>query len=112
MRTEAEDKLARLAQRLAIPERAPDAAFVARVELEVEALAMIERAARERRGQLAVDISAAGALLLAAKELATIAEPAAELLMPLPSGMEAALFVCAVGSLLVAAVAAVREKLV
>lgn len=110
MPTESNDKLARLTARLAIPERAPDEAFVARVELEMEARAIIERAARERRGQLAVDISAAGALLLAAKELGTIAKPAAELLMPLPSGMGAAAFVCALVSLAVAAVVSVREE--
>lgn len=101
--------LARLRQRLALPERVPDEAFVRRVALEAEVLAMEAQAVRARRGQIAVDISAAGALLLAARELGTIAEPAAELLIPLGDGMGTAALMCALLLLLVAGVFTARE---
>lgn len=101
--------LTRLKTRLALPDRAPDQAFVRRVALEAEVLSMQAQAVRARRGQIAVDVSAAAALLLAARELGTIAEPAADLLLPVGDGMGTAAVVAAVLMLLAAMFTAARE---
>jgi hypothetical protein len=101
--------LTRLKARLALPERAPDEAFVRRVALEAEVLSMQAQAVRARRGQIAVDVSAAAALLLAARQLGTIAEPAAELLLPVGDGMGTAAVVAALLMLLAAVFGAARE---
>jgi hypothetical protein len=77
------DRLARLARRLALPEREPDEAFVARIALARRADALAREAARSRREQLVVEIGGGGALLLAVHQLASVGEQAAALLAPL-----------------------------
>ncbi len=81
------DKLDRLARRLALPEREPDEAFVARVRLARSADALVREAARSRREQLLVEIGGGGALLLAASQLGRIGEQAASLLAPLATSL-------------------------
>ena len=81
------DQLARLARRLALPERAPDEAFVARVRLARSADNLAREAVRSRREQLLVEIGGGGALLFAAHQLSQIGEQAASLLAPLANGL-------------------------
>jgi hypothetical protein len=81
------DQLARLARRLALPERRPDEAFVARVRLARNAADLAREAARSRREQLLVEIGGGGALLLAAHQLGQVGEQAAALLAPLATGL-------------------------
>ncbi|HYW16481.1 MAG TPA: hypothetical protein VE891_10065 [Allosphingosinicella sp.] len=76
------DQLARLARRLALPEREPDEAFVARVRLARSAAGLAREAERSRREQLIVEIGGGGALLFAASQLGRIGEQAASLLAP------------------------------
>ena len=85
--TETTDPLDRLARRLALPERAPDDAFVARVQLARRALELEQAAARDRREQVLVEAGAGTALLLAAHQLAPIGEQAAALFAPLATGL-------------------------
>lgn len=80
------DSLARLARRLALPEREPDEAFVARVQLARRARALEQSAARDRREQLLVEAGAGAALLLAAHQLVGVGERAAALFEPLAGG--------------------------
>ena len=111
MRERAKDPAALtiLKARLALRERAPDETFVRRVALEVEAGSIATAAARERRGQLAIDISAAGALRLAARELGSIAAPAADLLLPIHDGIGTAAVLAALLMLLLAGFTVSRE---
>lgn len=81
------DALARLSRRLALPERGPDEAFVARVRLARSAADLALEAARSRREQLVIEIGGGGALLLAAHQLSQIGERAASLLAPLATGL-------------------------
>ncbi|HEX8480941.1 MAG TPA: hypothetical protein VF650_03465 [Allosphingosinicella sp.] len=81
------EKLARLARRLALPERAPDEAFVARVRLARSADALARDAARSRKEQLVVEIGGGGALLLAVHQFASVGEQAAALLAPLATSL-------------------------
>ena len=76
------DQLDRLARRLALPERAPDEAFVARVRLAGSAAELAREAGRSRKEQLVIEIGGGGALLLAAHQLGQIGEQAASLLTP------------------------------
>ena len=81
------DRLARLARRLALPERAPDEAFVARIRLARSAADLAREAERSRREQLVVELGGGGALLLAASRLGPIGEQAAALLAPLATSL-------------------------
>ena len=81
------DRLARLARRLALPERGPDEAFVARVRLARSAADLAREAARSRREQLVIEIGGGGALMLAAFRLGPIGEQAASLLAPLATSV-------------------------
>jgi len=81
------DRLVRLARRLALPEREPDEAFVARVRLARRADALAGEAARSRREQLLVEIGGGGALLFAAHQLSQVGEQAAALLAPLATSL-------------------------
>jgi hypothetical protein len=81
------DKLARLARRLALPDRAPDEAFVARIRLARSAADLAREAARSRREQLLVEIGGGGALLIAASQLGRIGEQAASLLAPIATSL-------------------------
>lgn len=81
------DRLARLARRLALPERAPDEAFVARVRLARSADQLAREAAGSRREQLVIEIGGGGALLLAASQLGRVGEQAVSLLAPLATGL-------------------------
>lgn len=95
------DQLARLARRLALPERGPDEAFVARVRLARSAADLAREAARSRREQLIVEIGGGGALLLAAHQLGQIGEQAASLLAPAVTGLGGlALFALAAAAML------------
>lgn len=81
------DPLARLARRLALPERDPDEAFVARIRLARSAADLAREAARSRREQLLIEIGGGSALLFAAHQLGQVGEQAAALLAPLASGL-------------------------
>jgi hypothetical protein len=76
------DQLDRLARRLALPERGPDEAFVARIRLARSAADLALEADRSRKEQLVIEIGGGGALLLAAHQLGQIGEQAASLLAP------------------------------
>jgi hypothetical protein len=105
------DQLARLARRLALPERATDEAFVARVQLARRARALEQEAARDRREQLLVEAAGGGALLFAAHQLTTVGEQAAALLAPLATGLGGVALVGLAAALMVAAMAGGREGL-
>jgi len=95
------EQIARLARRLALPERGPDEAFVARVQLARRARALEQENVRDRREQVLVEAGAGAALLLAAHQLATVGEQAAAVLAPLSTGLGGiALFGVAVALLL------------
>ena len=81
------ESLARLARRLALPDRVPDEAFVARVQLARRARALQQDSARDRREQVLVEAGAGAALLLAAHQIAAVGERAAELFAPLATGL-------------------------
>jgi hypothetical protein len=81
------DQLDRLARRLALPERAPDEAFVARIRLARNAADLARDAARSRREQLLLEIGGGGALLFAAHQLSQVGEQAASLLAPAVTGL-------------------------
>ena len=105
------DQLARLAGRLALAERAPDEAFVARVQLARRARALEQAAARDRREQLLVEAGGGGALLFAAHQLTAVGEQAASLLAPLATGLGGIALFGLAAALLVSVVAAEREGL-
>jgi hypothetical protein len=103
------DRLARLARRLALAERGPDEAFVARVQLARRARALEQAAARDRREQLLVEAGAGGALLLATHQLVAVGEQAAALFAPLATGLGGLALLGAAAALLVATLAGERE---
>jgi hypothetical protein len=81
------DPLDRLARRLALPERGPDEAFVARIRLARSAADLAREAGRSRKEQLVIEIGGGGALLLAAHQLGQIGEQAANLLTPVATSL-------------------------
>jgi hypothetical protein len=87
MMTPTPERLAGLARRLALPERDPDEAFVARIQLARRALVLEQEAARDRREQVLVELGAGAALLFAAHQLAAVGGQAAALLTPLVTGL-------------------------
>ena len=105
------DQLDRLARRLALPDRAPDEAFVARVQLARRALALEREAARDRLEQALVEAGAGAALLLAAHQLATVGEQAAAMLAPLATGLGGLALFGVAAALLVSTLAGGREGL-
>lgn len=105
------EQLARLARRLAPAERAPDEAFVARVQLARRALALEREAALDRREQVVVEAGAGAALLLAAHQIAGIGEQAAALLAPLATGLGGITVLGLATALIVSALGGEREGL-
>ena len=105
------DQLARLARRLALPERAPDEAFVARVRLARSAADLALEAQGSRREQLVIEIGGGGALLFAASQLGPIGEQAAGLLAPLATGLGGLALFGLAAAMLVATLAGEREGL-
>ena len=105
------DRLSRLAARLALPDRAPDEAFVARVALARGAADLARAAARSRREQLLVEIGGGGALLLAAHQIGRIGEQAATLLAPLATGLGGLALFGLAAAMMVSALAGEREGL-
>ncbi|HEX8622775.1 MAG TPA: hypothetical protein VF718_12465 [Allosphingosinicella sp.] len=105
------DQLARLARRLALPERAPDDAFVARVELARRARALEQDAVRDRREQVLVEAGAGAALLLAAHQLSTVGEQAAALFAQLSTGLGGIALFGLAAALLVSMIGGEREGL-
>jgi hypothetical protein len=111
MMTPTNDQLARLARRLALPEREPDEAFVARVRMARSANALAREAARGRREQLIVEIGAGAALLLAAHQLAAVGEQAAALVAPFATGLGGVALLGLAAAMMVSALAGEREGL-
>src|SRR5215213_5450054 len=105
------ESLARLARRLALPEREPDEAFAARVRLARLALALEREAALDRREQVLVELGAGAALLFAAHQLSGVGERAAALLAPLTTGLGGLALFGLVAALLVSTIAGGREGL-
>ena len=105
------ERLARLARRLALPERGPDEAFVARVQLARRARALEQEAARDRREQLLVEAGAGAGLLFAAHQLTAVGEQALALLTPLTTSLGGLALVGLAAALLVSTMAAEREGL-
>ncbi|HEU0135064.1 MAG TPA: hypothetical protein VFR28_09595 [Allosphingosinicella sp.] len=103
------DRLARLARRLALPEREPDEAFVARVALAARADALAREAARSRREQLVIEIGGGGALLLAVHQIASVGEQAAALLAPLATSLGGLALFGLAAAFLVSTLAGERE---
>ena len=105
------DQLARLARRLALPERVADEGFVARVAFARRARALEQEAARERREQLLVEAGAGAALLFAVHQLSAVGEQAAALLAPLATGLGGMAVLGLAAALLVSTLAGEREGL-
>lgn len=105
------ERLARLARRLALPERGPDEAFVARVRLARRARALEQEAARDRREQILVEAGAGAALILAAHQFVAVGERAAELLAPLATGLGGLAIAGLAAALLISTLAGEREGL-
>jgi hypothetical protein len=105
------DQLARLGRRLALPERAPDEAFVARVRLARDAAGLAIEAARSRREQIAIEIGGGGALLLAVHQLAQVGERAASLLAPIATSLGGLALLGAAAAMMLSTLAGDREEL-
>lgn len=105
------DSLARLARRLALPERIPDEAFVARVQLARRARALEQEAVRDRREQIMIEAGAGAALLLAAHQIAAVGEQAAALFAQLSTGFGGIALLGLAAAVLVSMVAGEREGL-
>ena len=105
------DQLARLARRLALPERVPDEAFVARVRLAKSAADLAHEARRSRREQLVIEIGGGGALLFAASQLGQIGEQAANLLAPLATGLGGLALFGLAAAMMLSTLAGDRESL-
>lgn len=105
------DQLARLARRLALPERGPDEAFVARVRMSRGAADLALEAARSRREQLVIEIGGGGALLFAAHQLSRIGEQAASLLAPVATGLGGLAVLGLAAAMMVSTLAGEREGL-
>jgi hypothetical protein len=102
------ERLDRLARRLALPERGPDEAFVARVQLARRARALEQEAARDRREQVLVECGAGAALLLAVHQLAGVGERALALFAPLDTGLGGLALVGLAAALMVSTLAGER----
>ena len=105
------DQTARLARRLALPERAPDEAFVARVRLARRAADLAREAARSRREQLVIEIGGGGALLFAAHQISRIGEQAAGLLAPLATSIGGVALFGLAAAMMLSTLAGEREGL-
>lgn len=105
------DRLARLARRLALPERGPDEAFVARIRLARSAADLARDAERSRREQLVVEIGGGGALLFAASQLGQIGEQAASLLAPIATSLGGLALFGLAAALMLSTLAGDREGL-
>src|SRR4051812_40559372 len=99
------DQMGRLARRLALPERAPDEAFVARIRLARSAADLAVEARRSRREQLLIEIGGGGALLLAAHQLGQVGERAAGLLAPAAASLGGLAFLGLAAALILSIVA-------
>jgi hypothetical protein len=75
-----------LAKRLALPERPPDEAFVARTRLALRARALAAAEGKARREQALNEIFAIAGLALAARQILPAGEEALALLTPLATG--------------------------
>lgn len=71
-----------LARRLAIPERQPDQGFVLRVDRMIDIEAADRVAARARREEVVIELLAAIALFLAARQLLSIGDDAVTVMLP------------------------------
>lgn len=105
------DPLARLARRLALPDRGPDEAFVARVRMARRAVELAREAARSRREQLVIEIGGGGALLLAAHQLGQIGEQAASLLTPVATSLGGLALLGVAAAMMLSTLAGEREGL-
>jgi hypothetical protein len=105
------DQLDRLARRLALPERAPDEAFVARVRLSRSAADLAREARRSRKEQLVIEIGGGGALLLAAHQLGQIGEQAANLLTPAATSLGGLALLGLAAAMMLSTLAGEREGL-
>ncbi len=105
------ERIARLARRLALPERMPDEAFVARVQLARRARALEQEAARDRREQVLVEAGAGAVLLLAAQQLAPVGEQAAALFASLSTGFGGLALFALAAALMVMTLGGEREGL-
>ncbi|MGZ8284154.1 MAG: hypothetical protein ACXW27_03285 [Allosphingosinicella sp.] len=105
------DQLARLARRLALPERGPDEAFVARVRLATSAADLARDAERSRREQLVMELGGGGALLFAAHQLSRIGEQAASLLAPVATSLGGLALLGLAAAMMLSTLAGEREGL-
>jgi hypothetical protein len=97
-----------LARRLEIPERGPDDGFVLRVDRTIDIAAADRAAARARREEMAVELLAAAALFLAARQILPIGDGAANLFLPLLSQVGGLALVAATLSLFLTLLSADR----
>jgi hypothetical protein len=72
-----------LVRRLALPEREPDEGFVLRVDRTIDIEVAERAAARSRREELVIELLGAAALLFAARQLLSVGDEAATLVLPL-----------------------------
>jgi hypothetical protein len=105
-----EKSLARLARRLAIPERAPDDVFVHHVALAMEARAIAEEASRERRSQAILEVAGGAGLLVAAHQFSGLAGNAAALLEPVATSLGGLALLGVAAVALITALAAGAEQ--
>lgn len=105
------EQLARLKARLAMADRGPDEAFVARVQLARRARALEREAVRDRREQVLVEAGAGSALLLGAHQLTSVGEQAAALFAPLAGGLGGIALFGLAAALMVSMLAGEREGL-
>jgi hypothetical protein len=104
------DQMARLARRLALPERAPDEAFLARVRMARSAADLALDARRSRKEQLVIEIGGGGALLLAAHQLGQVGEQAAGLLAPAATSLGGLALLGVAAAFMLSAFAGEREE--
>jgi hypothetical protein len=76
------ERVDRLARRLALAEREPDEAFVARTRLALRARALAQAQAKERREQALLEVLAVAGLALAARQILPAGDEAMALLQP------------------------------
>ena len=105
-----DDPLAGLARRLALPEREPDDGFVLRVDTAIDVQVAAAASSRGRREQLGTEILAAFALLLGAHQFVDVASSAAELFLPLVTGIGGLAFIWGTVWLLLASISGERES--
>jgi hypothetical protein len=111
MMTPTPDQLARLARRLALPERGPDEAFVARIRLARSAADLALEAARSRREQLVIEIGGGGALLFAVHQFSRIGEQAASLLAPVATSLGGLALLGVAAAMILSTLTGEREEL-